>query len=177
MREEEARRERRRLFLIHNSLLSTPPPPRDPLSHSEGHLSSMDAGMLKSPAKTTKTRGSEACEMHWRLRSEQELVNILIICFDMWLTHAVLRGDVHWCEYSRVGRRGTPCRNSLRQSSLVWAGWPSLCSHRTGLASAVGRHKHLHFFHLLANFTIAFLWHVLRTHITRFFLSLKNHLL
>lgn len=111
-------------------------------------------GMLNKwvPPKQPKPVGARHVKhiQYWQpqLRAKQAPVNLSSICFDKWLTHAVLSaicgmlrvaGDVCWCEYSHVGRWGTPCRNSPRRSSLVWAGWPSLCSHRTGPAYAVGR--------------------------------------
>lgn len=100
--------------------------------------------------------------MYWqlRLRTKRALVERIDHLFGHVARSLSVAGDVCWCEYSRVGRRGSPCRNSLRRSSLIWAGWPSLCSRRTGLAFAVGRYKHLHFFILgfIGDFETFYKW-------------------
>lgn len=101
--------------------------------------------MWASPQQN-KIHGREVCEarMYWmlRLRTKQATVNISIIFF--WQVahpHCAYPPCVCQCIYSHVGRRGTRCHNSLQQSSLVWAGWPSLYSHRTAPVSAVERIK------------------------------------
>ena len=131
------------LFMIHSVL---------PVSELLVRIRS--GGMLIKciPPKQPPSFGSENVwfKLQLRMRTKQALGNLLIISFDKWLTHAVVlamcgvlrvAGEVCRCEYSRVGRRGILGRNSQRQSSLVLAGWLSLCSRRTGPAFAVEIHK------------------------------------